>query len=60
MTVNGNEVMDDGWGYPYAPPDMRISLGCYPRGESFIGAIFRNVKLRSVNDHERGIKRAPV
>jgi hypothetical protein len=32
-------------GIPYAPPNHRISLGCYPRGESFRGAIFRNVKI---------------
>jgi len=44
--VNGEEVMSDGWGYPYAPPVHRISLGCYPREESFIGIIYRNIKLR--------------
>jgi len=46
ISVNGIEVMEDGWGYPYAPPAQRISLGCYPRSESFIGAIYRNIKLR--------------
>jgi hypothetical protein len=39
-------VMSDGWDYPYAPTNHRISLGCYPRAESFIGAIYRNIKLR--------------
>ena len=46
ISVNGTEVFQDGWYNSYAPPNMRISLGCYPRGESFVGAIFRNVKLR--------------
>jgi len=46
ISVNGEEVMGDGWGYPYAPPQMRVSLGCYPRQESFIGAIYRNIKLK--------------
>jgi hypothetical protein len=44
--VNGEEIMSDGWGHPYAPPVHRISLGCYPRGESFVGAIYSNIKLR--------------
>lgn len=44
--VNGLEIMEDGWGYPYAPPVHRISLGCYPRAESFIGAIYRNIQLK--------------
>ena len=48
ISVNGIEVMEDGWGYPYNPPNMRVSLGCYPRGESFVGAIYRNVKLRKL------------
>jgi hypothetical protein len=46
VSVNGIEVFEDGWGYPYAPPAHRVSLGCYPRGESFIGAIYRNIKLK--------------
>jgi hypothetical protein len=32
-------------GSPYAPPNHRISLGCYPRGETLAGAIFRNVSV---------------
>jgi hypothetical protein len=43
--MNGIQVLADGWGFPYAPPNMRVSLGCYPRGESFVGAIYRNIKL---------------
>ena len=46
ISVNGEQIFEDGWGYPYAPPVHRISLGCYPRGESFVGAIYRNIKLR--------------
>jgi hypothetical protein len=45
ISVNGVEVMEDGWGYAYNPPVHRISLGCYPRGESFVGIIYRNIKL---------------
>lgn len=38
--------LEDGFdGIPYAPPNHRISLGCYPRGESFPSAIYRNVRL---------------
>jgi hypothetical protein len=44
--VNGVEIFGDGWELPYAPPNMRVSLGCYPRAESFIGIIYRNVRLR--------------
>ena len=44
--VNGEEVMSDGWNHPFNPPVHRISLGCYPRGESFVGAIYSNIKLR--------------
>jgi len=46
ISVNNILIFEDGWDLPYAPPNHRISLGCYPRGESFIGAIYRNVKLR--------------
>ena len=45
ISVNGIGVFQAGWGQAYAPPRMRISLGCYPRGDSFIGAIYRNIKL---------------
>ena len=46
ISINGAQVFADGWAHPYAPPAHRISLGCYPRSESFIGAIYRNIKLR--------------
>ena len=29
----------------YAPPNHRISLGCYPRQETIPGAIYRNVTI---------------
>jgi hypothetical protein len=46
VTANGMLMATDGWGRPYAPSVHRISLGCYPRSESFIGAIYRNIKLK--------------
>jgi hypothetical protein len=46
VSINGQLVMREGWDHPYAPPVHRISLGCYPRNESFTGIIYRNVKLR--------------
>jgi hypothetical protein len=45
ITVNGTEVMREGWNRPYTPGRHRISLGCHPRGESFVGAIYRNIRL---------------
>ena len=45
IAVNGIEVLSDGWDHWYIPPNHRVSLGCYPRGESFVGIIYRNVKL---------------
>ena len=46
IAVNGEEVFEEGWDYWYEPAQHRISLGCYPRGESFTGIIYRNVKLK--------------
>jgi hypothetical protein len=41
-----DEYLSDGFGqYAYAPPNHRISLGCYPRNETISGAIYRNVKV---------------
>jgi hypothetical protein len=45
IAVDGVQVLEDGWEIPYAPPNHRVSLGCYPRGESFTGAIYRNIRL---------------
>jgi len=48
--VNGGaqqEYLADGFGgRAYAPPNHRVSLGCYPRSETIIGAIYRNVTIR--------------
>jgi hypothetical protein len=32
-------------GVAYSPPSHRISLGCYPRQETWRGAIYRNVTV---------------
>ena len=32
-------------GRPFAPPTLRVSLGCYPRAETMPGAIWRNVRI---------------
>jgi hypothetical protein len=32
-------------GFAYAPPNMRIQLGCSPRNESQVGVIYRNVTV---------------
>lgn len=43
------EYLADGFGssgnLPYAPPNHRISLGCYPRAETIPGAIYRNLRV---------------
>lgn len=47
-TNGGPQVpyLADGFGeYPYAPPNHRVSLGCYPRSETFANAIWSNVKV---------------
>lgn len=45
IAVNGIQVMSDGWDNWYETPNLRVELGCIPRGESFVGIIYRNVKL---------------
>jgi hypothetical protein len=45
IAVNGIEVLSDGWDNWYEVPNFRVSLGCYPRAESIVGAIYRNIKL---------------
>ena len=46
-TVTGDRewFSDSFGGRAYAPPSLRISLGCYPRGETMTGAIWRNVRI---------------
>ena len=48
IAINGITVMQDGWDHWYEPPNFRVSLGCYPRGDSFIGATYRNVTLKKL------------
>jgi hypothetical protein len=44
------EYMDGDFdGYWYEPDNHRISLGCYPRGETIQGIIYRNIKIRPGN-----------
>lgn len=45
ISVNGVQVFADGWDHWYEPTNHRVSLGCYPRGETMVGIIYRNVKL---------------
>jgi hypothetical protein len=45
VSVDGNIWFQDGLASPYAPPNHRVSIGCYPRAESFNGAIFRNFSI---------------
>jgi hypothetical protein len=45
IAVNGIEVLSDGWDHWYEVAPLRIELGCIPRAESFVGIIYRNVKL---------------
>jgi hypothetical protein len=45
VSVDGRVWFEDGLARPYAPPNHRISIGCYPRGETLISAIFRNVRI---------------
>ena len=46
IAVNGITVMQDGWDHWYEPPSLRVSLGCYPRADSFVGAVYRNILLK--------------
>jgi hypothetical protein len=45
VSVDGRVWFEGGFNRPYAPGNHRISLGCYPRGETIIGAIWRNIKI---------------
>jgi hypothetical protein len=48
--VNGVEWAEEDFeGDAYVPDNHRISLGCYPRGETFEFATFRNVRLTPFN-----------
>lgn len=45
ISIEGQVVVQDGFASPYAPSNHTISLGCWPRGETMIGAIWSNVRL---------------
>ena len=45
ISVDGIEVLADGWDHWYELPNLHIELGCTPRAESFVGIIYRNFKL---------------
>ncbi len=49
ISVNGIDVMSDGWDHWYETPNLRIELGCIPRADSFVGIIYRNVKLTKLS-----------
>jgi len=46
IQVNGETIFQESFGgRQYEPPHHLIQLGCTPRGESFVGIIYRNVKI---------------
>ncbi len=45
VSVDGREWFGDGFARPYAPPNHRVSIGCYPRAESMISATYRNFRI---------------
>jgi len=45
ISVNGIPIFDEGWDHWYELTNLRIQLGCIPRAESFVGIIYRNIKL---------------
>jgi hypothetical protein len=49
ISVNGTPVLSDGWDHWFETPNLRVELGCVPRADSFVGIIYRNVKLTKLN-----------
>ena len=45
VSVDGNVWFQGSFNGAFAPPNHRISLGCYPRGETMKGAYWRNVSI---------------
>jgi hypothetical protein len=45
ITVDGVTWFSGSLQGPYVPPNFRITLGEYSRGETLVGAIWRNVKI---------------
>jgi hypothetical protein len=47
ISINGIDTgLADGWDHWYEVAPLRVQLGCIPRGESFVGIIYRNVVLK--------------
>jgi hypothetical protein len=46
ILINGELWFEDGFAEPYAPPNHRISIGCYPRGETRRDAIYSNFVVK--------------
>jgi hypothetical protein len=47
VSVNGRTWFQDGFGgNAFAPGNHTVSLGCWPRGESFVGIIYRNIRIK--------------
>ncbi len=44
--INNELWFEDGFAEPYAPPNHRISIGCYPRGETRRDAIYSNFVVK--------------
>jgi hypothetical protein len=44
ISIDGTTWFSGSLQGPYTPPNFRVSLGCYPRGESLL-ATWRNVKI---------------
>jgi hypothetical protein len=53
ISVDGLEVLSEGWDHWYEVAPLRIELGCIPRADSFVGIIYRNVKLKKNADPPR-------
>ena len=45
VMIDGETWFHDGFSRPYAPPNHRISIGCYPRAESMVSATYRNFRI---------------
>jgi hypothetical protein len=46
ITINGELWFEDGFAEPYAPPNHRVSIGCWPRGETRRDAIYSNFTIK--------------
>jgi hypothetical protein len=46
IRINGELWFEDTFDEPYAPPNHRVSIGCYPRGETRRDAIYSNFEIK--------------